>query len=91
MPTYPEWDRTALEIAWEDMDYHSMHYYAGNQENDTASYLASACVIRALCRYTGRDSALCESQAAHRNMMCILSWDEWQVWYKGDPVHGELG
>ena len=42
MPTYPEWDRTALEIAWEHMDYLSMHYYAGNRENDTASYLASA-------------------------------------------------
>jgi alpha-L-arabinofuranosidase len=42
MPTYPEWDRIALEIAWEHVDYHSMHYYAGNRDNDTASYLASA-------------------------------------------------
>src|SRR6266508_1842137 len=42
MPTYPEWDRTALEIAWEHMDYLSMHYYAGNPKNDTDSYLASA-------------------------------------------------
>jgi alpha-L-arabinofuranosidase len=31
MSTYPEWNRTALEIAWEQMDYLSMHYYAGNK------------------------------------------------------------
>lgn len=36
MPTYPDWDRTALEIAWEKVDYHSIHYYAQNHENDTA-------------------------------------------------------
>ncbi|MGL4647839.1 MAG: alpha-N-arabinofuranosidase, partial [Caldilineaceae bacterium] len=42
MPTYPEWDRVALEFAWEKVDYLSIHYYAGNRDNDTASYLASA-------------------------------------------------
>ena len=26
MPTYPAWDRVALEEAWEHMDYLSMHY-----------------------------------------------------------------
>ena len=44
MPTYPEWDRTALEIAWEHVDFHSMHYYGGNREDDTPSYLASALI-----------------------------------------------
>ena len=42
MPTYPEWDRVALETCWEHVDYHSIHYYAGNQDNDSASYLALA-------------------------------------------------
>src|SRR5205085_2192214 len=27
MPTYPEWDRVALELCWEKVEYLSMHYY----------------------------------------------------------------
>ena len=36
MPTYPEWDRVTLEQCWEQVDYLSMHYYAGNADGDTA-------------------------------------------------------
>src|SRR5215207_1047297 len=42
LATYPEWDRLALEIAWEHSDYLAMHNYATNYENDTPSYLAYA-------------------------------------------------
>ena len=28
MPTYPEWDRIGLEMCWDLVQYHSMHYYA---------------------------------------------------------------
>lgn len=87
MPTYPEWDRTALEIAWEHIDYHSLHYYAGNPDNDTGSYLASAVLferfvdaLEGTLRYV---KAKCRSQHD-----VYLSWDEWQVWYKGDPMQG---
>ena len=87
MPTYPEWDRTALEIAWEHMDYLSMHYYAGNAENDTDSYLASAVLFE---RYVDTlEGTLRYVKARQRSKHDIyLSWDEWQVWYKGDPVQG---
>jgi alpha-L-arabinofuranosidase len=87
MPTYPEWDRTALEIAWEHMDYLSMHYYAGNPEDDTASYLASAVLFE---RYVDTlEGTLRYVKAKQRSKHNVyLSWDEWQVWYKGDPVQG---
>lgn len=87
MPTYPDWDRTALEIAWEHMDYHSMHYYAGNFENDTASYLASAVAFE---RFVDTlEGTLRYVKAKRRSKHDVyLSWDEWQVWYKGDPVQG---
>ena len=43
MPTFPEWDRVALETCWEHVDYLSIHMYVSNQdEKDTPSYLASA-------------------------------------------------
>ena len=87
MPTYPEWDRTALEIAWEHMDYLSMHYYAGNAQDDTASYLASAVHFE---RYVDTlEGTLRYVKARQRSRHDIhLSWDEWQVWYKGDPMQG---
>jgi len=87
MRTYPEWDRTALEIAWEHMDYLSMHYYAGNAQDDTASYLASAVYFE---RYVDTlEGTLRYVKARQRSKHDVhLSWDEWQVWYKGDPMQG---
>lgn len=87
MPTYPEWDRVALEHAWEKVDYLSIHYYAGNRENDTPSFLASAVPFE---HYVDTlDGTLRYVKAQRRsNHDVYLSWDEWQVWYKGDPVEG---
>jgi alpha-L-arabinofuranosidase len=87
MPTYPDWDRSALEIAWEHIDYLSMHYYAGNQANDTTSYLASAVAFE---RFVDTlEGTLRYVKAKRRSRHDVyLSWDEWQVWYKGDPVQG---
>jgi len=87
MSTYPEWDRIALEIAWEHVDYHSMHYYAGNRNGDTPSYLASA--IRLENYVDTLEGTLRYVKAKRRSKHDVfLSWDEWQVWYKGDPLNG---
>jgi alpha-L-arabinofuranosidase len=87
MPTYPEWDRTALEIAWEQIDYHSMHYYAGNRDNDTPSFLASAIPFEHFVDTL--EGTLRYVKAKRRSKHDVfLSWDEWQVWYKGDPMTG---
>jgi alpha-L-arabinofuranosidase len=88
MPTYPEWDRVALEIAWDQVDYLSIHYYAGNREDDTASYLASAVQFE---EYVDTlDGTLRYVKAKRRSKHDVyLSWDEWQVWYKGDPTRGD--
>ncbi|MBK8027159.1 MAG: alpha-N-arabinofuranosidase [Chloroflexi bacterium] len=81
MPTYPEWDRVALELCWDLVDYHSMHYYANNYSNDTDSYLALAAdfetfvdTLTGVLRYV---------KAKRRSKHDVyLSWDEWNVWYK---------
>jgi alpha-L-arabinofuranosidase len=87
MSTYPEWDRIALEIAWEHVNYHSMHYYAGNRENDTPSFLASAMLFEQFVDTL--EGTLRYVKAKHRSKHDVfLSWDEWQVWYKGDPMNG---
>ena len=88
MPTYPEWDRIALEIAWEHVDYLSMHYYINNREEDTASYLASA--VRFERFVDTLEGTLRYVKAKRRSEHDVyLSWDEWQVWHSiGTPLQG---
>ncbi len=88
MPTFPEWDRVALEEAWEHMDYLSIHYYAGNRENDTPSFLANAVLFE---NYVDTMEGVLRYVKAQRRSKhdVYLSWDEWQVWYKGDPLQGD--
>jgi alpha-N-arabinofuranosidase len=99
MPTYPTWDREALEICWDKVDYLSMHYYAHNRDEDTASYLGYAAhfeehidALAATLRYV---------KALRRSSHNVyLSLDEWNVWYKdttgaggwqeGPPLSEEL-
>jgi alpha-N-arabinofuranosidase len=90
MPTYPDWDRSVLEIVWEHANYHSLHYYASNQADDTGSYLALSVefedfvdTLAGILRYV---------KAKRRSKHDVyLSWDEWNVWYKakgGDHTKG---
>jgi alpha-N-arabinofuranosidase len=87
MPTYPEWDRVSLEIAWEHVDYHSIHYYAGNWDGDTPSYLALAAELE---NYVDTVAATLRYVQAKRRSkhQVFLSWDEWQVWYKDRSGRG---
>ncbi|HEX2994923.1 MAG TPA: alpha-L-arabinofuranosidase C-terminal domain-containing protein [Anaerolineales bacterium] len=87
MPTYPDWDRTALEITWEHVDYLSMHGYVSNRENDTASYLANPVNFE---RFVDTlEGTLRYVKAKRRSKHDVyLSWDEWQVWYMLPPLQG---
>jgi alpha-L-arabinofuranosidase len=81
MPTYPEWDRIALEWCWDKVDYHSMHYYANNHADDTASYLALSAELESFVDTLS--GVLRYVKAKHRSKHDVyLSWDEWNVWYK---------
>jgi alpha-N-arabinofuranosidase len=90
MPTYPEWDRVALELCWDQVDYHSMHYYAGNRDNDTTSYLALSAEFETFVdTLTG---VLRYVKAKRRSKHDVyLSWDEWNVWYKATGASDHRG
>lgn len=81
MPTYPEWDRVALELCWDQVDYHSMHYYAGNPDNDTASYLALSADFEAFVDTLAGILRYVKAKLRSKRDV-YLSWDEWNVWYK---------
>lgn len=87
LPTFPDWDRESLEIAWEKVDFHSIHYYAANRDNDTDSYLALATELES---YVDAAAATLRYVKAKRRSThdVFLSWDEWQVWYKDQSIDG---
>src|SRR6476469_1378615 len=87
MPTYPEWDRVVLETCWEHVDYLALHYYATNYENDTASYLALSAQFES---HLDTLSGLlrCVKAKLRSNHNVLLSWDEWNVWYKDRSGRG---
>jgi len=91
MPTYPEWDRIALELCWDRVDYHSMHYYATNNEDDTDSFLALSAEFESFVDTLS--GVLRYVKAKNRSKHDVyLSWDEWNVWYKArleDDLKGD--
>jgi alpha-N-arabinofuranosidase len=80
MRTFPEWERTVLDLTYDVVDYISLHTYAQKKDDDLGSFLAQnlemddfiETVIRT-CDYVG---------ATKRSSKRIqLSFDEWNVWY----------
>ena len=87
MPTYPEWDRIALEHCYEHVDYHSLHYYAANRDDDTDSYLATTIALEDFVATL--EGVLRYVKAKTRSKREVyLSWDEWNVWYKAQHMQG---
>ncbi|WP_347549137.1 alpha-N-arabinofuranosidase [Pseudalkalibacillus hwajinpoensis] len=80
MATFPEYEATTLDIAYDEVDYISLHQYYGNYQNDPANYLAKNMdmdhfikTVISTCDYI---------KAKHRSKKTInLSFDEWNVWY----------
>jgi alpha-N-arabinofuranosidase len=81
LPSFPDWDRIALELAWESVDYHSMHYYATNFDDDTDSYLAIPVELEGFVDTAAATLRYVKSKRRSKHEV-YLSWDEWQVWYK---------
>lgn len=79
-PTFGEWEATSLDIAYDNIDYVSLHQYYGNHDDDTMSFLARTTELEefiytviCVCDYV---------KAKRRSKKTInLSFDEWNVWY----------
>ncbi|MFG6150305.1 arabinosylfuranosidase ArfA [Halobacillus sp. B23F22_1] len=80
MPTFPEYDATTLDIAYEEVDYISLHQYYGNKANDPANYLAKNMEMD---HFINTVTSTCDYiKAKHRSKKTMhLSFDEWNVWY----------
>lgn len=81
--TFGEWEAKSLEIAYDNIDYVSLHQYYENRADDTPSFLAKTLELEefiysviCVCDYV---------KAKKRTKKTInLSFDEWNVWYHSD-------
>lgn len=84
MPTYPDWDLTVLDHAYDSVDYLSLHTYLGNQNATQEEFLARP---QGMLEYIHTMISACDvMKAKKRSKKTIyLSFDEWNVWsHKND-------
>lgn len=89
MPTFPQWEATVLEHAYDDVDYISMHQYYGNGENDTEDFFALSDDMDTFIRSV---IAACDfakaKKRARKNIN--ISFDEWNVWFHSGDQDKEI-
>lgn len=80
MKTFGEWEATTLDIAYDAVDYVSLHIYFDNRPNDTASFLAKSMVMDDFIKTV---VCICDyiKGKKHSKKQINLSFDEWNVWY----------
>ncbi len=89
MPTYPQWEATVLEQAYDQVDYLSIHTYYGNRSDDVKNYLAKSLEMD---RYIEGVIATCDYvQAKKRSAKKMyISFDEWNVWYHSNEQDSQV-
>lgn len=82
-PTFGSWEAESLDIAYDSVDYVSLHQYYENRADDTPSFLAKSLELDEFIY-----SVICTCdyiKAKKRSKKTInLSFDEWNVWYHSD-------
>ncbi|MBB5959754.1 alpha-N-arabinofuranosidase [Saccharothrix tamanrassetensis] len=79
MPTFGTWEATALEQAYDTVDYISLHAYYEERDHDLASFLASAVDMDGFIDGVVATADHVRAKLRERKKM-MLSFDEWNVW-----------
>jgi alpha-N-arabinofuranosidase len=80
MPTFGDWERTVLELAYEHVDYISCHAYYQERDGDLGAFLASGLNMQYFIE-TVVAAADHVGHKKHSDKKIKLSFDEWNVWY----------
>ncbi|WP_432886761.1 alpha-N-arabinofuranosidase [Kribbella sp. CA-245084] len=80
MPLFGTWERDVLRETYEFVEYISCHAYYGNDDGDTASFLASAVNMDHFIEsvVATADHVGAELKSSKK---IGISFDEWNVWY----------
>ena len=87
MKTFGDWELQTLDLAYDKVDYVSLHQYYDNKTGDTDSFLAKS---MAMDEFIKTVICICDTVKGkkHSKKQVNLSFDEWNVWYhsNGDYV-----
>ncbi len=86
MKTFGEWEATTLDLAYDKVDYLSLHIYFDNRADDTPSFLAKNMIMD---EFISTVVCICDYiKGKKRSRHTVnLSFDEWNVWYHSNGVH----
>ncbi len=89
MKTFGQWEETALELAYENVEYISLHTYYGNRKNNTEDFLAKSLDMD---NFINSVIATCDHvKAKLRSKKTInLSFDEWNVWFHSNDADTKI-
>ena len=78
--TFGQWEAESLDIAYDSVDYVSLHQYYGNHDGDTMSYLSYTLQLE---EFIHTVTCVCDYIKAkkHSKKTMMLSFDEWNVWF----------
>ena len=81
MPTFGDWEDTVLQHTFDHVEFISLHTYINNYAGDTAAMIASPDLMDTFIEEV---VAIADSVAArkHSSKRIMLSFDEWNVWYR---------
>ena len=81
MPTFGSWEAAALDHAFDQVDYISLHAYFEPSGDDSASFLASAYGMDNFIEgVIATADHIAAKKGSRRKLK--LSFDEWNVWYE---------
>ena len=80
MKTFGEYEKTALDLSYDKVDYISLHQYFNNSDNDSKNFLAKSMELE---EYIKTVICICDfiKGKRHTKHEINLSVDEWNVWY----------
>jgi len=80
MPTFGSWEMTSLDLAYDYVDYISLHQYYHNIRDKYEDFVGRSVHMNAFIKSV---AAICDAVRAkkHARKTVNLSFDEWNVWY----------
>lgn len=90
MPTYPSWEAEVLDLAYENVDYISLHQYWDNWDDDYLNFVAKSVPVDRYIQTVGGiiDYVKAKKRSKHD---VFISFDEWNVWYHSRKRGGSDG
>lgn len=85
MPTYPDWEATVLDHAYEQVEFLSLHNYYGNRDNDTETFLGRSLEMEDFIKSVTATCDYIKAKKRSKKTM-MLSFDEWNVWFHSNDA-----